>query len=66
MLTSVFSAANSGVDGFIVTVECDVLDIRLEKFEIVGLPDTAVKEAKERVRTAFNNSGFNFPESDKI
>ena len=63
MLTSVFSAANSGVDGFIVTVECDVLDIRLEKFEIVGLPDTAVKEAKERVRTAFNNSGFNFPES---
>ena len=63
MLTSVFSAANSGVDGFIVTVECNVLDVRLDKFEIVGLPDAAVKEAKERVRTAFENSGFRFPES---
>ncbi len=63
MLTSVFSAANSGVDGFIVTVECNVLDIRLDKYEIVGLPDAAVKEAKERVRTAFENSGFRFPES---
>ena len=63
MLKSVFSAANSGVDGFIVTVECNVLDIRLDKYEIVGLPDAAVKEAKERVRTAFENSGFRFPES---
>ncbi len=63
MLTSVFSAANSGVDGFIVTVECNVLDIKLDKYEIVGLPDAAVKEAKERVRTAFENSGFRFPES---
>ncbi len=63
MLTSVFSAANSGVDGFIVTVECNVLDFKLDKYEIVGLPDAAVKEAKERVRTAFENSGFRFPES---
>ena len=63
MLTSVYSAANSGVDGFIVTVECNVLDMRLDKYEIVGLPDAAVKEAKERVRTAFENSGFRFPES---
>ena len=63
MLTSVYSAANSGVDGFIVTVECNVLDMRLDNYEIVGLPDAAVKEAKERVRTAFENSGFRFPES---
>lgn len=63
MLTSVFSAGNSGVDGYIVTVECNSLDIRLDKYEIVGLPDAAVKEAKERVRTACENSGFTFPES---
>ncbi|MBQ8207957.1 MAG: YifB family Mg chelatase-like AAA ATPase [Clostridia bacterium] len=63
MLTSVFSAGNSGVDGYIVTVECNSLDIRLDKYEIVGLPDAAVKEAKERVRTACENSGFQFPES---
>ncbi|MBE6538673.1 MAG: ATP-binding protein, partial [Ruminococcaceae bacterium] len=63
MLTLVSSAGNSGVDGYIVTVECNALS-RLEKYEIVGLPDTAVKEAKERVRTACENSGFSFPESE--
>ncbi len=63
MLTSVFSAGNSGVDGYIVTVECNS-ENGLGKYEIVGLPDAAVKEAKERVRTACVNSGFRFPESD--
>ena len=63
MLTSVYSAGNNGIDGYIVTVECNVLDVCLDKYEIVGLPDAAVKEAKERVRTACENSGFSFPES---
>ncbi|MBQ8005772.1 MAG: YifB family Mg chelatase-like AAA ATPase [Clostridia bacterium] len=63
MLTSVWSAGNSGVDGYIVTVECNS-DVKLGRFEIVGLPDLAVKEAKERVRTACINSGFRFPESE--
>ena len=63
MLTSVSSAGNSGVDGYIVTVECNS-DNGLGKYEIVGLPDAAVKEAKERVRTACVNSGFRFPESE--
>lgn len=63
MLTSVSSAGNSGVDGYIVTVECNA-EIGLGKYEIVGLPDAAVKEAKERVRTACVNSGFRFPESE--
>lgn len=64
MLTTLYSAGNSGVDGYIVTVECNALDMRLDKYDIVGLPDAAVKEAKERVRTACENSGFGFPESD--
>ncbi len=63
MLTSVYSAGNSGVDGYIVTVECNSR-YGLGKYEIVGLPDAAVKEAKERVRTACGNSGYAFPESD--
>lgn len=63
MLTSVYSAGNCGVDGFIVTVECNSLE-KMEKFEVVGLPDASVREAKERVRTACRNSGFLFPESE--
>ena len=49
-----------GIDGFIVEVECSAWD-RLPKFELVGLPDAAVKEAKNRVRSAAENSGFVFP-----
>ncbi|MBO5326796.1 MAG: YifB family Mg chelatase-like AAA ATPase [Clostridia bacterium] len=60
MLSTVYSAGIAGIDGFIVSVECDAQE-RLGNFEIVGLPDLAVKEAKERVRTAAYNSGFRFP-----
>ncbi len=60
MLSTVYSAGISGIDGYIVTVECNTLN-RMSKFELVGLPDLAVKEAKERVRTACQNSGFKFP-----
>ena len=61
MLSTVYSAGLAGIDGFIVSVECDVQE-RLGNFEMVGLPDAAVKEAKERVRTASFNSGFRFPD----
>lgn len=57
MLSTVYSAATSGIDGYIITVECNA-DERLPHFDLVGLPDAAVKEAKERVRTAMSNSGF--------
>ena len=60
MLSTVYSAGLAGIDGFMVSVECDAQE-RLNGFEIVGLPDLAVKEAKERVRTASFNSGFRFP-----
>ena len=60
MLSEIFSAGLYGIDGFIVTVEADGQP-RMPNFELVGLPDLAVKEAKERVRTACENSGYRFP-----
>ncbi len=63
MLSTVYSAGLFGIDGFIVTVECNAQS-RIPAFELVGLPDLAVKEAKERVRTACENSGFRFPAAD--
>lgn len=52
----------NGIEGYAVTAECD-LSSGLPSFDIVGLPDTAVKEARERVRAAVKNSGFKFPVS---
>ena len=60
MLSKIYSAGVLGIEGFEVTVECSAWD-RLPKFDLVGLPDTAVKEAKGRVRSACENSGFLFP-----
>ncbi len=60
MLSKVISAGFSGIDGYAVTVETDV-NSGMPSFDIVGLPDTAVKESKERVRSAVKNCGFAFP-----
>ena len=60
MLSRIYSSGVIGIDGFEVCVECSAWD-RLPRFELVGLGDTAVKEAKNRVRSACENSGFNFP-----
>lgn len=62
MLSTVYSAGIRGVDGYIVTLECDVRD-RAAYFEIVGLPDASVKEAKERIRSGIENIGINFPDA---
>ncbi len=63
MLSTIYSAGLSGIDGFVVTVECNTVSDKGRKpaFEIVGLPDTAVKEAKERVMTACENTQVAFP-----
>ncbi len=61
MLTCAYSAGVFGIDGFLVCVECNAYS-ELPQFEIVGLPDTAVKEAKQRVQAAIINSGYFFPE----
>ncbi len=60
MLAKVSSATAWGVDARLVEVEVDVAS-GLPSFQIVGLPDTAVQEARERVRSAVKNSGFFFP-----
>lgn len=60
MLAKVLSCAVVGLDGAIVEVEVDISP-GLPALTIVGLPDTAVQEAKERVRAAIRNSGYIFP-----
>ena len=60
MLAKVISGAIVGLDGAIVEVEVDILP-GLPKIIIVGLPDTAVEESSERVRSAIRNSGGTFP-----
>ena len=63
MLSTVYTAAVCGIDAFEVTVECSAWD-RVPRFDMVGLGDTAVKEAKERVRSAMENSHIPFPDLD--
>jgi len=60
MLARVRSCATRGVEGFLVEVEAD-LGAGLPVFTIVGLPDAAVRESRERVLAAVRNSGFEFP-----
>jgi len=60
MLSIIKSGGVLGVDGYIVDVEVNISK-GLPQFLTVGLPDTAVKESKERVKSAITNSGFNFP-----
>ena len=60
MLAKVMSCAVAGLDGALIEVEVDI-SAGLPSFSIVGLPDKAVQEARERVRSAIRNSGFRFP-----
>ena len=62
MLSHIRSLGFQGVGGYAVDVECYVTN-GMPGFEIVGLPDAAVKEARERVRAAIRNNGMKFPVS---
>ncbi len=62
MFSSIRSFGVSGIGGYGVTVEVNISN-GLPGFEIVGLPDAAVREARERVRAAIKNMGFKFPVS---
>lgn len=62
MYSQVHSMGISGINGYAVTVECFITN-GLPAFEIVGLPDASVKEAKERVRAAIKTAGLKFPPS---
>ena len=57
MLSRAYTSGIMGVDGFEITVECSAWD-RVPKFELVGLPDAAVKESNERIRAALLNTGY--------
>lgn len=60
MAIKIISATHNGLEGVLINVEVDI-EKGLPQFIIVGLPDVSVKEAKERVRAAIVNSGFEFP-----
>ena len=62
MISHLNSLSLNGISGYPVSVEC-FISSGLPGFDIVGLPDAAVKEARERVRAAIKNSGFKFPVS---
>ena len=57
MFAKVYSYGLQGLNGLKIDVEVDT-NLGLPSYDIVGLPDAAVKESKERVRSAIKNSGF--------
>ncbi len=61
MLAKITSGATVGLDSTLIDVEVDIAEQGLPSFTIVGLPDKAVEESKERVRSAIKNSGADFP-----
>lgn len=60
MAIKIISATHRGLDGVLINVEVDITK-GIPCFNIVGLPDTSIKESKERVRLAIINSGYEFP-----
>jgi magnesium chelatase family protein len=63
MLAKVFSATTIGLEGELIEVEVDVASSGFPTFTIVGLPNKAIDEAKDRIRTAIINSSFEMPDS---
>src|SRR6202045_5536732 len=61
MLFKTLSAAVFGIDAYQVEVEVDVGSGRMGDFNVVGLPDIALKESRERIKAALKNCGFDFP-----
>lgn len=60
MLAKVLSSAVLGIDAHVIEVEVDIT-LGLPAFATVGLPDGAVRESKDRVKSAIKNSGYRFP-----
>jgi magnesium chelatase family protein len=61
MLFKTISASVYGIDAYPVEVEVDVGSARMQDFNVVGLPDNAVKESRERIKSAPRNCGYEFP-----
>ena len=60
MYSKTYSFGLSGLDAYTVEVEADIIPA-LPSFDVVGLPDTAIKESRDRVKSALKNTGYNFP-----
>ncbi len=60
MISKVYSAASHGIEGLIVDVEC-YCQGNTPRFDIIGLPDTAVKESYNRIKAAIKTSGYMYP-----
>lgn len=63
MLAKIYAASHIGLEGVLIEVEVDVAGRGFPSFTIVGLPNKAVDEAKDRVRTAIVNAGYDMPDS---
>ena len=63
MLYKTLSAAVYGIDASLIEVEVDIAPVKTEQdtFTTVGLPDTTVRESRERIRAALKNSGYDIP-----
>jgi magnesium chelatase family protein len=66
MLFKTLSASVYGIDAYLVEVEVDVGSARMQDFNVVGLPDNAVKESRERIKSALRNCGFEFPHGQGV
>src|SRR2546426_2298651 len=66
MLFKTISAAVYGIDAYLVEVEVDVGSARMQDFNVVGLPDNAVKESRERIKSALKNCGYEFPHGQGV
>src|SRR5438132_654971 len=66
MLFKTQSASVYGIDAYLVEVEVDVGSARMQDFNVVGLPDNAVKESRERIKSALRNCGFEFPHGQGV
>src|SRR5581483_3596839 len=65
MLAKVLTGAVVGLDGALVEVEVAIAPGGMPNFLVVGLPDAAVQEARERVRAVIRNSGLSFPKGQR-
>ncbi len=66
MLFKTLSASVYGIDAYLVEVEVDVGSARIQDFNVVGLPDNAVKESRERIKSAMRNCSFEFPHGQGV
>jgi magnesium chelatase family protein len=66
MLFKTLSASVYGIDAYLVEVEVDVGSTKQSDFNVVGLPDNAVKESRERVKSALRNCKFEFPHGQGV